>query len=194
MIQTRCYRKGVLSEGPVPAEAGAHHTHCRSIPDWHRKYPVLCTLSQKTSQSIFLGKVSTEMESHNKKYLCSLCGKADQRRGQKQLSYKTPADTWCLKWCQRLYLLCCNSCVALRSVWSTVYVSFRLLLRAHGSLAHWGCSLICSQFPPTPSQRHIRAFIPTFLHTPSATRDRVPPDNWNYSADLFGIRRYAVIR
>lgn len=142
-------------------------------PAWHSKHRMPCTLSPKPSQSIFLGKVSTEMERY-KKYLCSLCWKANWRRWQNT----PPANTWCFRWCQRLYLLCCNSslpkgCVRLRNVLSMVYVSFRPLLRTHGCLAHWGCSLICSQFSPTPSRRHIKAFISLFLHTPSATRDHV---------------------
>lgn len=49
-------------------------------------------------------------------------------------------------------------------------------------------------FLPVFSRRHIKALISMFSHTSGASGDHVPPDNWDYAGDLFGLRRFSLIR
>lgn len=128
----------------VPAEAGAHDSCCRDIP---AQYHVQCALSPKPSQSIFLRKVSREIEKLQQKVSLFMFQESRSASRTKKAPYKTPANSWYFGWYQTLYLLSHNSsfskgCVV-RSVWFHGIPVLQATHEGSWELSHWGCSLIC---------------------------------------------------
>lgn len=159
-----------------------------------QSFPPPRTLAQHFPREGFHGNGKVTKK-NKEEYLCSLCRKADLHRGREELCYEA-ADTPCFRWCQRLHPHCQSislpeGCARLRSAWSIMCVSSRLLL---GAVHPIGEVPVSALFLPVFSRRHIKALISMFSHASGASGDHMPPDNWDYAGDLFGLRRFSLIR
>lgn len=138
------------------------------------------------------GKVTKK---NKEEYLCSLCRKADLCRGWEEPCYEA-VDTPYFRWCERLHSHCQSISLPkdfarLSSTWSVMYISSRLLLRAVHPI---GEAPLSALFLLMSSRRHIKALTSMFSLTSGASGDHMPPDNWDYAGDLFGLRRFSLIR